>query len=256
MATPAGPGTIHFDDVTKRFSTTSSEPPAVNAVSLTIESGEIFGVIGESGAGKSTLMQLINGLVSYDSGSVVVSGREVATLSRRGVRDLRRDIGVLFQSIDLLNNRTVRANIALPLQLARRSGNRDDDRRDVDEILEFVGLSHRADHFPAQLSGGERQRVGLARALVTRPAILLVDEPTSSLDSTTTGEVLRVLRDAREQFGTTVVVVTHDLDVVKAICDRAALLEHGSLREVFTISTTEYGTLPSYYDQVRRELGE
>ena len=226
-------------------------------MSLSIGEGEIFGVIGESGAGKSTLLQMIDGLVSPDSGVVRVQGRAVSALGRRGLRELRHEIGVVFQGIHLLSNLTVRANVALPLKLARRETarlTREERRHQVEETLEFVGLSHRADHYPAQLSGGEQQRAGLARALSSKPAVLLCDEPTSSLDAATTAEVLRVLLDARARLGTTVVVITHDLDVVKAICDRAALLEHGVLREILDVEPSDYQALPSYYEQVLREL--
>lgn len=258
-AETATPGTavVEFTDVTKTFGDHAGEPPALHDITLAIARGEIFGVIGESGAGKSTLLRMINGLTSPDSGSLTVLGQPMATLARGPLRDLRRDIGVVFQGIDLLTSRTVRRNLAVPLRLRRGTGaamSRAEERRAVDEILEFVGLSHRADHYPAQLSGGEKQRVGLARALITRPALLLCDEPTSSLDTSTTGDVLRVLEGARERFGTTVVVITHDLDVVKAICDRVALLEHGRLREEFHIQKTDYRTLPNYYEQVTREL--
>ena len=255
---PAKQPIVHFEDVTKRFEAGTDDTPALRGLDLTINRGEIFGIIGESGAGKSTLLQLINGLLTPTSGSLTVAGKQVPDLSRKGLRALRRDIGVVFQGIHLLSNRTVRKNVALPLQLARR-GNRQRPARQeewaaVDEILDFVGLSHRADHFPAQLSGGEQQRVGLARALVARPALLLADEPTSSLDASTTAGVLRVLAEAREELGTTVVVITHDLQVVKAICDRAALLERGQLRDVFEVDPTGYQGLPDYRDQVRREL--
>lgn len=253
MATPGSP-VVQFADVTKTYGGHAGEPPALDHVSLTVDPGEIFGVIGESGAGKSTFLQLINGLTSPSAGTVTVLGQEVSALSRGPLRELRRDIGVVFQSIDLLSSRTVRSNVALPLRLQKTRLSRAAERAAVDEILAFVGLTHRADHFPAQLSGGEKQRVGLARALITRPTLLLCDEPTSSLDTSTTAEVLRVLTGARERYGTTVIVITHDLDVVKAICDRVALLERGSLRELFTVAKTDYRTLPNYYEQVKREL--
>ncbi|MFB8387266.1 methionine ABC transporter ATP-binding protein [Microbacterium sp. NPDC055910] len=249
----AEPAIVTFDAVTKHFGAPAEGRPALRDIDLTIERGEIFGVIGESGAGKSTLLQLVNGLTTATSGTVTVDGSDVATLGRRALRMLRRDIGVVFQGIHLLSSRTVRDNVALPLTLAKRTNGRA-QREAVDEILAFVGLSHRADHYPAQLSGGEQQRVGLARALVARPALLLCDEPTSSLDAATTSDVLRVLRNARDELGTTVVVITHDLDVVKALCDRAALLERGVLQELFRVARTEYPTLPSYREQVRREL--
>lgn len=247
---------MEFRHVTKRFRPDADERPALDDVSLSIRPGEIFGIIGESGAGKSTLVELINGLTRPTGGEVVVRGSDVGGLDRAGLRALRRGVGVVFQGVHLLSNSTVRDNVRLPLRLARGAAatTRHEQQDAVDEILSFVGLSHRADHFPAQLSGGERQRVGLARALVSRPPLLLCDEPTSSLDASTTADVLRVLTDAREKLGTTVIVITHDLDVVKAICDRAALLEKGRLREIFEIDAAGPRSLPSYYEQVKREL--
>jgi len=251
------PAIVEFRHVTKRFRPDSDERPALDDVTLGIRPGEIFGVIGESGAGKSTLLELINGLTRPTDGDVRVRDVSVADLDRAGLRRLRRDVGVVFQGVHLLSNSTVRDNVRLPLRLPRRDENRltaAQQRDAVDEMLSFVGLSHRAAHFPAQLSGGERQRVGLARALVSQPSLLLCDEPTSSLDASTTADVLRVLADARDQLGTTVIVITHDLDVVKAICDRAALLEKGRLRRIFEIDVGGPRSLPSYYEQVEREL--
>lgn len=252
---------VAFDGVSKRFGRESGEFLALDDVTLSIRRGEIFGVIGESGAGKSTLMEMINGLTVPDAGTVTVEGVRPARLSRWQLRALRHRVGMVFQGIHLLSSRTVRQNVALSLALVRRSRaggefamTRDEERRAVDEMLAFVGLSHRADHYPAQLSGGERQRVGLARALVARPPVLLCDEPTSSLDASTTADVLRVLLDARDQLGTTIVVITHDLDVVAAVCDRAALLERGRVRELFDVAKRDYRTLPTYHEQVRREL--
>lgn len=249
---------VRFRNVTKSYG--ASTPAALQDLDLDIGRGEIFGVIGESGAGKSTLLELINGLTGPSSGSIIVDGVEIAPLGRRGLRPVRRDVGVVFQGVHLLSNATVRRNVELPLRLARRRGAhtsrvaREREARAVEEIVSFVGLTHRIEHYPAQLSGGEQQRVALARALVGRPSLLLCDEPTSSLDTTTTADVLRVLANARTEFGTTVVVVTHDLDVVKAICDRAALLERGVLCEVFDIATSGYRSLPSYREQVVQEL--
>lgn len=279
------PAIVEFRHVTKRFRPDTDERPALDDVTLSIRPGEIFGIIGESGAGKSTLLELINGLTCPTAGDVLVRGASVTDLDRAALRAVRRDVGVVFQGVHLLSNSTVHDNVRLPLRLAERAAPRSAKRtaprsakyasrrsaepaaprspkrmtatrqRDaVDEILSFVGLSHRAEHFPAQLSGGERQRVGLARALVSRPPLLLCDEPTSSLDASTTADVLRVLADARDQLGTTVIVITHDLDVVKAICDRAALLDKGRLREVFEIAAAGPRSLPSYYEQVKREL--
>jgi len=248
---------VEFNDVSKRYRDRSDQPPALDGIDLSIERGEIFGVIGESGAGKTTLLELVNGLTTADEGEVRVDGMTVAGRSRREMRMLRRNIGVVFQGIHLLSSRTVRQNVALGLQISRRGGTRRtraEERAAVDEMLAFVGLAHRADHHPAELSGGEKQRVGLARALVTRPPLLLCDEPTSSLDASTTAEVLRVLLDARDEFDTTIVVISHDLDVVKAICDRALLLEKGRMRELFAVKKTDLRAMPSYHEQVKREL--
>lgn len=249
---------VEFDDVTKRYDDRTGQLPALDSISLSIQRGEIFGVIGESGAGKSTLLELINGLTSPEVGVVRVDGSPVAGRNRKAMRMLRRNIGVVFQGTHLLSSRTVRQNVALPLKISGRGRGvrptRAEEHAKVDEMLAFVGLTHRADHHPAELSGGEQQRVGLARALITRPPVLLCDEPTSSLDASTTAEILRVLLDAREAFGTTIVVISHDLAVVKAICDRAALLEKGRLRELFRVTRTDLNAMPSYYEQVKREL--
>lgn len=254
MVIPSAP-IVAVEGLSKRFAQPGDAggAPALESIDLTIHRGEIFGIIGESGAGKSTLLHVINGLTSPSSGSITVAGTQVSSLNRRGLRELRRDIGVVFQGIHLLSSRTVRQNVMLPLQLARGFTRRQ-QREAVEQIIDFVGLSHRMNHYPAQLSGGEQQRVGLARALVARPALLLCDEPTSSLDASTTAGVLRVLADAREQLGTTVIVITHDLQVVKAICDRAALLDKGVLRELIDVDTTGVRALPSYHEQVRQEL--
>lgn len=254
MAT-ATPPVVSFEGVGKTFGAST----ALRDVTFSVSPGDIFGIIGESGAGKSTALQLINGLARADSGTVTVLGENVGALHGRALRAFRRDVGVVFQGIDLLSNRTVRRNVALPFDLHRGRADRApraQERAAVEEALAFVGLSERGDRFPAQLSGGERQRVGLARALVTRPSLLLCDEPTSSLDTSTTAGVLRLLADARDRYGTTIVVVTHDLDVVKAICDRVILLQRGELVDRFTIRKSTYGTLPDYREQVRRELGE
>ncbi|MDD7929708.1 ATP-binding cassette domain-containing protein [Microbacterium thalli] len=231
---------------------------ALANVDLAVRDGEIFGVIGESGAGKSTLLGLLTGELTATSGTVQVLGQDPALLSTGELRTLRRSLGVVFQGVHLLSNRTVRQNVALPLTLDDARPSRDartDHRERVAEALRFVGLDARADAYPAQLSGGQRQRVGIARALVSRPRLLLCDEPTSSLDATTTDGVLALLRAARERFGTTIVVVTHDLGVVRRICDRVALFESGSLREVLTVTGRVEPEQGTYLDRARRELG-
>ncbi|MGM1030146.1 MAG: methionine ABC transporter ATP-binding protein [Actinomycetota bacterium] len=224
---------------------------ALDDVSLEIEHGEILGVIGESGAGKSTLLALLDAAQHPTDGTVRVLGTDPSGLRGREIRDLRRRIGMVFQGFNLLSNRTVRQNVALPLKLQRA-----DDAQHVASLLDYVGLADRADHYPAQLSGGQQQRVAIARALVTRPGLLLADEPTSALDTRTTEGILGLLADARRDFGTTVVLVTHELEAVGAICDRVAVLERGVLQRVFPVVRTDYAREhASYLAHAERVLG-
>lgn len=227
--------------------------PALTAVDLAVAPGEVFGVIGESGAGKTTFLNVLTGATVPSAGTVRVLGRSVPDLDRAELRALRREIGVMFQGVHLLANRTVGDNVALPLRLAGTS--RRAAREEAREMLAFVGLDDHAARFPAQLSGGQQQRVGIARALVARPALLLCDEPTASLDASTTDGVLRVLLDARDRLGTTVVVVTHDLDVVSAVCDRVALFDRGRLVDVLAVQPRGLHETESYLDRARRALG-
>lgn len=224
---------------------------ALQDVDLTVAAGEILGIVGESGAGKSTLLSLLTGELTPTSGRAKVFGDDVPS-GRAGLRALRRQLGVVFQGVHLLGNRTVAQNVAVALRLRGRSR---ETAASVTEVLRFVGLEDRADAYPAQLSGGQRQRVGIARALVTRPRLLLCDEPTSALDAATAAGVLDLLRDARDRFGTTVLIVTHDLDVVRAVCDRAAVFESGALRDVLTVTAPPESERLGYLDRVRRELG-
>lgn len=224
---------------------------ALDDVSLDIERGEILGVIGESGAGKSTVLALLDAAQHPTAGRISLLGTDPAALGGRDLRLLRRRIGMVFQGFNLLSNRSVRQNVALPLRLQRAH-----DPQQVELLLDYVGLADRADHYPAQLSGGQQQRVAIARALVTRPGLLLADEPTSALDTRTTEGILGLLADARRDFGTTVVLVTHELEAVGAICDRVAVLERGVLQSVFPVVTTDYGREhPSYLAHAQRVLG-
>lgn len=227
---------------------------ALSGVDLTVAPGEIFGVIGESGAGKSTLLALLTGEISATAGAVRVLGQDPQRLSRAALRTLRRRIGVVFQGVHLLANRTVFQNVSIALDLSGREHARE-RRASVDEVLRFVGLGGREHAYPAELSGGQRQRVGIARALVARPDILLCDEPTSSLDASTTDGVLALLRAARDRFGTTVVVVTHDLAVVRRVCDRVALFEDGRVHDILRVQPEPDLGSESYLDRARRELG-
>lgn len=211
---------------------------AVNDVSLQIDAGEIFGIIGHSGAGKSTLVRLINGLEPVTSGTVAVGGVDLNTISAAQLRKERTGIGMIFQQFNLLRSRTVAANVAYPLEVVGMPKAERDAR--VAELLEFVGLADRADAHPEQLSGGQKQRVGIARALAARPAILLADEATSALDPETTADVLTLLQRVNRELGVTIVVITHEMDVIATIAHRVAVMsdgaivESGSTYDVFT----------------------
>ena len=205
---------------------------ALAGVSLSVARGEVFGVIGQSGAGKSTLIRLINALERPTSGRVEVDGIDLAALGPADLRALRRRIGMIFQNFGLLSSRSVAANVALPLKLAGRTG----IEARVAELLARVGLSDHAHKYPAQLSGGQKQRVGIARALATGPDILLCDEATSALDPETTRSVLALLRELNRELGLTIVLITHEMEVVRAVCDRVAVLEAGRVVESGTVA--------------------
>ena len=210
---------------------------AVRDVSLDVQEGDIFGLIGKSGAGKSTLLRLINLLERPDHGTVTVAGQELTRLSKRGLRAARQNIGMIFQQYNLLQNATVYDNVAFPLRIhdtlnAPRLAAR------VQECLELVGLADKAASYPAQLSGGQKQRAAIARALASRPAVLLCDEPTSALDAETTRALLDTLRDINQRLGVTIVIVSHELSVLGAICNRVAVIEDGALAEQFDLADT------------------
>jgi D-methionine transport system ATP-binding protein len=236
-----------LEGVTVRYGATT----ALRDIDLTIERGEILGVVGESGAGKSTMLNLLDAVEHPTSGRVLIGGVDPEPLGERGRRLLRHRIGMIFQSFNLLANRTVRQNIALPLKLQAKK-----DAALVDSLLAYVGLTARGDAFPARLSGGQRQRVAIARALVTRPELLLCDEPTSALDNRTAADILDLLARTRRDFGTTIVLVTHELPAVAAVCDRAAVLERGVLKDILPVTNRPERTDDaSYLDHVRRVLG-
>ena len=210
---------------------------AVEPLSLHIKAGEIFGLMGYSGAGKSTLLRLINLLERPDSGSVSVDGQTLTALSAPSLRQARQHIGMVFQQFNLLANRTVAANVAFPLEVA--GWQRSDSERREAECLDIVGLTDRANHYPAQLSGGQKQRVGIARALAASPKVILADEPTSALDPATTRSVLECLLDINRRFNVTIVIVTHEMSVIRRLCDRAALLHQGKLLEVIDVKDNQ-----------------
>ena len=206
-----------------------AEVVAVDDVTLSIDKGDVFGIIGYSGAGKSTLVRLINALEPATSGTITVDGVDITALKERELRKVRGGIGMIFQQFNLFSSRTVKANIAYPLTLAGWSKTDIDAR--VDELLSFVGLSDKAKAYPEQLSGGQKQRVGIARALATKPAILLADEATSALDPQTTHEVLELLGRVNREQGVTIVVITHEMDVIQTIATKVAVMENGRVIE-------------------------
>jgi D-methionine transport system ATP-binding protein len=203
---------------------------AVEDVTLDVEQGEVLGVIGYSGAGKSTLVRLVNALELPTAGTVTVAGQELTAIPERDRRLARRRIGMIFQQFNLFRSRTIAGNVAYPLKVAG-VGKDERDRR-VAELLDFVGLLDRAHAYPEQLSGGQKQRVGIARALASNPELLLADEATSALDPETTSEVLALLRRVNRELGVTIIVITHEMDAVRQIADRVAVMEQGRVVEV------------------------
>ncbi|HBG0291023.1 methionine ABC transporter ATP-binding protein [Clostridioides difficile] len=199
-------------------------------VSIEIESGEIFGIIGHSGAGKSTLLRCINGLEEYQEGSVLVSDKEVKSLNENQMRDLRKELGMIFQHFSLLERKTVFDNVALPLECFGYS--KAEIKKRVLELLEVVGISEKKNDKPRNLSGGQKQRVAIARALALNPQVLLCDEATSALDPNTTKSILSLLEDINKKLGITIIVVTHQMEVIKQICGRVAIMENGEVLEV------------------------
>ncbi|MEU9857791.1 methionine ABC transporter ATP-binding protein [Streptomyces sp. NPDC047974] len=224
---------IEFRNVSKTFTSGSTTVSALDSIDLEIDAGEIFAIIGYSGAGKSTLVRMINALEGATSGTVTVDGVAITERNEKEIRRIRSGIGMIFQQFNLFRSRTVFGNVAYPLKLAGWSKER--QRARVAELLAFVGLTDKAWAYPGQLSGGQKQRVGIARALANNPTILLADESTSALDPETTQDVLRLLKRVNSEMGVTVVVVTHEMDVVRSIADRVAVLESGRLIEVGSV---------------------
>ncbi|MBX9991409.1 methionine ABC transporter ATP-binding protein [Phreatobacter oligotrophus] len=222
---------IAFSGITKRFAAkgAAAEVVALDDVTLDVAPGSITGIIGRSGAGKSTLLRTINGLDRPTAGTVRIDGIDVGALDGADLRSLRREIGMIFQHFALLSSRTVFDNIALPLELAGTP--RDEITRRVDELIELVGLTDKRGRYPAELSGGQKQRVGIARALATRPRVLLSDEATSALDPETTHSILALLKRINALTGVTIVLITHEMQVIKEICDRVAVIEAGRIIE-------------------------
>jgi D-methionine transport system ATP-binding protein len=216
---------VRLTDVKRRFGTT----PALDGVSLTVHKGEILGIIGRSGAGKSTLIRCLNGLEQADSGEVHIEGRNITGLSEKELQPLRRRIGMIFQHFNLLSAKTVEENVALPLKI--EGVGKTERLKRAAELLDLVGLSDKAKAYPSSLSGGQKQRVGIARALAARPALLLSDEATSALDPETTRSILALLKDINGKLGLTILLITHEMEVVRGIADRVAVIDAGRIVE-------------------------
>lgn len=220
---------VSLEGVSKSYLHDGQRIEALSDVNLSVEPGAIHGIIGFSGAGKSTLLRCISRIEKPDTGRVLIDGRDLAHLEGAPLREARRRIGIVFQQLHLLRSRTVAENVALPLELSHRPKREIAER--AAELLDWFGLADRASQFPSRLSGGQRQRVAIARAIAMHPAVLLTDEPTSSLDPETTAAVLALLRRIRDDFNVTILLVTHEIDAVRAICDRVSVLENGRIAE-------------------------
>ena len=224
---------IKLVNVSKEFNIENKKIHAVNNVSLKIKEGEIFVIIGLSGAGKSTLIRYINRLDEPTDGKIFIDGVELTALNKESLRKERKDIGMIFQHFNLLSQKTVYENIAFPLQLEKM--NKVDIEERVNELLKYVDLEDKKYSYPSQLSGGQKQRVAIARAIANKPKILLSDEGTSALDPKTTKSILGLLRKIRDELNITIIMITHQMEVVKDICNRIAIMENGNVIEENTV---------------------
>ena len=225
---------IEIRNLSKSFAGSDNTVDALKNISLTIDDGDIYGIIGMSGAGKSTLVRCINMLERPTSGQVLIDGTDMAKLSPAELRRARRDITMIFQGFNLLMQRNCLANICFPLELA--GVKRSEAKKRAKDLLELVGLPDKAKAYPAQLSGGQQQRIAIARALATDPKVLLCDEATSALDPKTTASILELIRDINRRLGITVIIITHQMNVVEDICNRVAILENGEVVEEGEVS--------------------
>lgn len=226
---------IEIKNLSKTFKTADSSLDALKNVSLTINDGDIYGIIGMSGAGKSTLVRCINMLERPTEGQILIDGVDMGSLSSKQLRDARRNITMIFQGFNLLMQRNCLKNICFPLELEGMK--KEDAKKRALELLEIVGLPDKAKAYPAQLSGGQQQRIAIARALATNPKVLLCDEATSALDPNTTHSILNLIRDINKKLGITVIIITHQMSVVEETCNRVAILDNGTVVEQGDVST-------------------
>lgn len=235
---------ISIKQLKKIFTTEEQSITAVDSISLDIREGEIFGVIGYSGAGKSTFVRLLNRLEEPTAGTVFIDGKEMTKLKGKQLRLARQDIGMIFQHFNLLWSRTVEENIAFPLEIAGIG--KAERKKRVQELIDLVGLTGREKAYPSQLSGGQKQRVGIARALANKPKVLLCDEATSALDPDTTNAILDLLVDINRKFGLTIIMITHEMHVIRKVCDRVAVMEDGKI--------VEQGTVDDIFSNPKQEI--
>lgn len=233
---------IEFKDISKQYELKGQTLHALNQINLQIPTGSIFGIIGYSGAGKSTLIRLINLLERPSSGRIIINGTDFTALDAKALRQERASIGMIFQHFNLMQTKTVAANIEMPMKLLGWSKAEREKR--LEELLDFIDLKHKGHAFPDELSGGQKQRVGIARALANHPKILLCDEATSALDPQTTKSVLQLLKKINEEQGITIVMVTHEMDVIETVCDYVAVMEKGDVIE--TGSTLQIFSQPQH----------
>jgi len=259
---------IYIKNLTKIYNSDAGDVKALEDVNLHIKQGEIYGVIGLSGAGKSTLLRCINMLETPTSGTIEIDGVDMTKLSPNELKEYRKKIGMIFQHFNLLSSRTVRGNIAFPLEIAGLD--KQSINQKVDELLDLVGLTDKANSYPSQLSGGQKQRVGIARALANDPKVLLCDEATSALDPQTTLSILSLLKDINRQLGLTIVLITHEMNVIKHIChsvaviEKSRVVEQGPVMEIFSnpktdtaknfLKTTTLSELPDELKERIRQL--
>ena len=229
---------IEIKSLSKTFLSKNAEVHALNNINLSIEKGDVFGIIGMSGAGKSTLVRCINMLEKPTEGSVLFDGHDLSTLSDYELREARHSMGMIFQQFNLLMQRTAQGNICFPMEIT--GVDKLTAKKRAEELLELVGLTDRSKAYPSQLSGGQKQRVAIARALATNPKVLLCDEATSALDPTTTASILELLKDINQRLGITIVIITHEMSVIEQICNRVAIIDESKIAEVGTVQDIFY----------------